>query len=309
MDLSVLINIMMKLFLMGLLGYFLKKKDMLTEESDKIISSLVANVTCPLLVIASVGSAADGDRNEILKVLFLGIAVYLILPVFARLCTKILRVQEGTIGTYEFMLIFANTSFIGFPVVQSLFGDEAVFYTAVLHLPFDILIFSYGVYIILKDKNIQKGENFRWKSILNIGMILSVTALVIYLTDVRIPTILNDTLYMIGNVTTPLSMIVLGSSLTKIKFSGENTDGKLYIFAAIRLFIIPFLVYEGFKLIGIGGYILSIALVTFAMPVGSMSVMFANEYENNIALAAKAVFITTLSSVVTIPLIVKIFIL
>lgn len=199
------------------------------------------------------------------------------LPFFARLCTKIFKIKEGTIGTYEFMLIFANTSFIGFPIVQSLFGDEAVFYTAVLHLPFDILVFSYGLYIILKDKNIKGGESFKWKSIFNPGMILSVAALVIYLADIKIPSIINDSFYMIGNI--------------------------------IRLFVIQALVYCLFGMIGIEGFVLNIATVTFAMPVGSMSVMFANEYKNNINLSAKVVFITTLASIITIPIIVRIFIL
>lgn len=308
MDLNVLINIMIKLFIMGFLGYLLKKKNMLDEEGDRIISSLVVNITCPLLVITSVGSASNGNRSEILMVLALGIGVYCMLPFFARLCTKIFKIKEGTIGTYEFMLIFANTSFIGFPIVQSLFGDEAVFYTAVLHLPFDILVFSYGLYIILKDKNIKGGESFKWKSIFNPGMILSVAALVIYLADIKIPSIINDSFYMIGNITTPLSMIVLGSSLGRLKFKDICADAEVYIFSIIRLFVIPALVYCLFGMIGIKGFVLNIATVTFAMPVGSMSVMFANEYKNNINLSAKAVFITTLASIITIPIIVRVFI-
>lgn len=309
MDINVLFNIMIKLFLMGILGYVLKKRNILDDNGDKVISSLVVNITCPLLVIASVASSDSGDRSEILKVLLVGAGVYLILPVFARICTKVFRIKEGTKGTYEFMLIFANTSFMGFPVVQSLFGDKAVFYTAILHLPFDILVFSYGVYIILKDKQIHEKGSFKWKSILNPGMILSVLALVIYVADIKIPSIVNDTFYMVGNVTTPLSMIILGSSLAKVKVKDMCNDFKVFIFAFLRLFIIPAFIFVLFSCMKMDNFILEIATVTFGMPVGSMAVMFANEYESNIKLAAKAVFLTTAASMVTIPIIVKIFLL
>lgn len=309
MSIGVLTNVMIKLLLMLSLGFLLNKKNILNENSNKMISSLVVNVTCPLLVIASVCTTDSSNRQEIIYTLLIGAVIYCLLPIFAKLCIKIMAVKEGEKGTYEFMIIFANTSFMGIPIVQSLFGDKAVFYTCVLHLPFDLLVFSYGVYIILKDSKKKVDSSFKISEIFNIGMILSVLALIIYLFKIQLPNVLVDTMYTIGNVTTPLSMIVLGSSLATIKLKDIFSDKKVYLLSLIRLLIIPIIVYFVFVNMDISNAILGVATITFGMPVASMAVMLSNEYEGNVELATKTVFITTIVSMVTIPIIVKMLLL
>lgn len=308
MDIQVILNVMFTLLLMMVLGFVLRKTGMMDELTSKKISSLVVNMTCPLLVIASVSTADSGNRGEILKVLGIGTCIYLVLPLFAKLCVKLMKVPYKERATYEFMMIFANTSFMGFPVVQALFGDMAVFYTSILHLPFDILVFSYGVYILLRDQEKIKGEealSLDYRQLLNPGLVLSVLALIIYLCCIPIPSLLSNVMYSVGNVTTPLSMMVIGASMADLKGSELIKSSKEVILLVIRLFLIPIVVYFILSSLRMSDYIVGIATVTFGMPVASMTVMMSHEYGGDVKLASKSVLLSTLGSVMTVPLLVR----
>ena len=118
-----IITTMCKLLFAMILGYFLFKKGILNKDVNKKISSLIVQVTCPCLIVCSVATVPNGGGLEIVKLLLAGVVVYIITPIFARVITKVMRVPAHLRGTYMCMFIFANSMFMGYPVVQALYGD------------------------------------------------------------------------------------------------------------------------------------------------------------------------------------------
>ena len=132
---------------------------------------------------------------------------------------------------------------------------------------------------------------------------LTALAIAIYFSGIQVPDILSDTCYLIGNITTPISMLILGGNLAEIAWRRIFTDGRLYAMAAVRLAVVPSVIYVLLTALGrFSPTLVGIATVTFGMPVGSMIVMFANERGYQTELSTRAVSLTTLGSLLTIPL-------
>lgn len=289
---------MAQLGLLILLGCVLRNRALLSHQGLRELSSLAVNITCPLLVLASVCRMETADPETVLLFFGLGATIYLLLPFVAHVCTVLLHVAPDERGAYDFMFIFANTELLGFPIVQALFGDEAIFYTAIIHMPFDLLAYSYGLRLMSGEK-----QPFEWRTLWNPGFLLTVLAIAVYFSGFRVPELLSDTCYLIGNITTPVSMLILGGNLAEIAWRRIFTDGRLYAMAVVRLAIFPCLIYTLLSALGrFSPTLVGIATVTFGMPVGSMIVMFANERGYQTELSTKAVSLTTLGSLLTIPL-------
>jgi predicted permease len=302
MDMMVIINTMFVLFITLILGFFLNKINIIDESTNKKLSTLIIKVTCPALVINSVTSDnLQGSKADIFYIFIIGIIIYCILPFIAFVFTKLIRIEKDKSGTYQFMFIFANTSFMGFPIVQSLFGEEAIFYTSILHMGFNILAFSYGIYLISKDG--KKDAEFDARKLINPGIISALLALIIYFTEIKLPDFLVKTLASVGSITTPLSMLVLGASIATIPTKDIMKEKKIYLLTIIRLIIMPILAYFIFDRITDNSLLIGVGTITIGMPVASMAVMLANEYEGKTNIAAIGVLVTTASSVVSIPLI------
>ena len=146
-------------------------------------------------------------------------------------------------------------------------------------------------------------QPFELRTLWNPGFLLTVLAIAIYFSGIQVPDILSDTCYLIGNITTPISMLILGGNLAEIAWRRIFTDGRLYAMAAVRLAVVPSVIYVLLTALGrFSPTLVGIATVTFGMPVGSMIVMFANERGYQTELSTRAVSLTTLGSLLTIPL-------
>lgn len=302
MDTMVVLNTMIKLFLILILGYLITKIGIINQDTNKTMSSLVVNVSLPAIIIASVcNQVGQGSLKEVMNFFLLGIVVYLLLPIIAYTCCKLLGIPKQQMGTYQYMLIFTNCSFMGYPVLAAIFGNKAIFLSSIFNLPFNLLAFTYGILLISKDG--EKNASFEWKKLLNPGIIASFLALAIYGLDIQIPTVVADTCNLVGGLTTPLSMIVLGASLAEVPIKEIFGEKKIYPMVFLRLIGIPIIFYVCLKTIIHNSMLLGIATMTLAMPVASMSVMLSHQYDGNTKLASIGVFITTLCSVISIPFI------
>lgn len=305
MDVQVIVTVMMKLFMIMALGFLLNKVGIIDKHTNTKLSGLISKITSPLLIISSVLSSSPDNRMGILKVLAAGFAMYIVLILFAKLVCILLRFPKKDRPLYECMLVFSNNSFMGFPVLQSLLGDEAIFYSAMIHFSFNILIFSYGINNIAKcGKGDKEAAKFEIKNLINPGFILTMVALVIYLSGFRSDGIIYDTVYMVGNVTSPLSMIVLGASLAMYPVKESISDWRSYVFSVVRLFVIPLITFAACRIIGINEYYTTIVTVTNAMPVASLVLMLGNQAEIDTSVIIRNIFVTTVLATLTVPILV-----
>lgn len=306
MDIQVILMQMVQLFLMIGLGYFLFKVKILDVELNKRLTTLLLAVTTPALIISSVLSTTEYlPFTDILFVFLVGILVYIVLPILGWILVKIMRIPLPQQGLYIFMTVFSNIGFMGFPVMKAIFGNDAVFYTALFNMLFNLLVFSVGTGIM--GYGTGRKMNFNAKDLLSPGVIASLVALVIYMAKIQFPNVISSTITMIGDITTPIAMLIIGSTLANIPLKEVFSELRIYPYTFIKQVIIPALAYPVLRLFIQDPLILGVTLIMISMPVANSAVLFATEYDGDVSLAAKAVFMTTLLSIVTIPLIVSLF--
>lgn len=179
MDINVVINQMIQLFLILGLGYFLNKIKLFDTELNQKLNKLLLNVTTPALIIASVGSLEPSNNiSEVLLVFLVAVTIFAILPFLSYILVKIMRIPNHQKGLYMFMTIFSNIGFMGFPVMKSIFGNQAVFYTSIFNMIFNFLVFTLGVFLI--NYGTEKEVKPNVKNLLTPGIIASIIAIIIY---------------------------------------------------------------------------------------------------------------------------------
>lgn len=302
MSVQVVLNQMFQLFIIMALGYFMMKMSILNEEVNKKLNYIVLSITTPCLILSSVFSENTISKSTVLYVLVVAIVVYLLLPIVSFLLIKLMHIKKTQQGLFIFMTIFSNTGFMGFPVMKAIFGNTAVFYTAIFNMLFNIEVFTLGV-LLMGYGNNQKIQ-LKPKNLLSPGIISSILAIFIYFLDISCPSFLVEACNSVGNMTTPLAMMLIGASLSSISFREIFGEWVIYPYTFIKQILLPFIAFPIICFFIQDPLIQGVTLINLAMPVGNSAVLFATEYNGNVVLAAKTVFMTTLFSVITIPLIV-----
>ncbi len=290
------------LFVFMILGFMCGKIKVLSDESTKAISWIVVNIANPALIIsASVNNDGTIKGIELLITFGIAIAVFVFLILIAFVIPIILRVKRADTGIFRVMTIFSNIGFMGFPVISAIYGSGALLYASLFLFPYNILIYTYG--IMAMRKNQDKKEKVQIKKIINIGVISCVLSMGIYLSGVKMPAFVSSSVSYLSGLTAPLSMMVIGQSMIHIKFRELFTDVRLLVFSLIKLIIIPIAGILILRLFIHDEIILGVSMIMLATPVGSMTAMLAQQYDGDYALASKAVALTTIISVGTIPLV------
>ena len=294
-----LLQQMLIFFLIMLIGYFCRKRNIFGETTGKTISSIVVNIGNPALIIAS-GMNPETLENKEKLLLTLGVALifFAIMFVIAELIPRLLRVNRQDYGAYQVMTIFSNIGFMGYPLLDAMYGSEAVIHAAIFNMLYSVLIYTYG---IRKMDAKRADEKLNWRQIFNIGVIACIIAVVLYVTNLPVPALLEDTANRLGAITGPLSMLVIGDSLAQIRLKDLFTDVKLLIFSGLKLLVMPALLLWGLCFFITDPMFRGVCLVMTATPVGSMTVMLAQQYGGDYRLTSKGVALTTVLSVATMP--------
>jgi hypothetical protein len=141
------------------------------------------------------------------------------------------------------------------------------------------------------------------KSLLSPGIISSILAIVLYGLNITFPATITNVVSTIGGLTSPLAMIMVGSTLASIELREVFSEWKIYIFALIKQLILPVLLYPVFRLFLGNGLLFNVMFIEFLMPIANIALMLANEYELDYKFVSKAIFMSTLMSLISIPLV------
>lgn len=301
---------MCKLFAALALGYAATKTGMLDENTGKRLSALIVNAILPCLIISSV-TGIKGDKSEVLAFFLTGVLFYCVFPLIGWVVAGLIRVPAELKGTYMCMVIFSNCSFMGFPVLSALFGNEAIFYSNIFHMSFNLMFFTLGIALLKRDANadglrkngaVLPGQRFRAiRRIINNGVIASVLALVIYFAQIPLPAVLTESLSFIGDTVMPLSMLVLGISIANVPMKEIFSSHKVYLISVVRLLVMPVLAYFAIRFFTDNSLLVKIVTITAGMPVATLVAMGSAPYPRQGREASMAVVFSTLCSLITIP--------
>ena len=302
MDIMVVFQTMLKLFLLLVLGFVLFKCHIFDEYTNKKISALIVNVASPMLIISSIAGVEGSNKSIVFLMIGAGILMYIGFIILGKIINRIFPFPKKDWPVYECMVVFANTGFMGYPVLLDVFGQEAVFYASLIHMAFNFFVYTYAIMCLTKGDDSEFKLNF--KQLLTPGIILIFVGIFIYLFDIQLPSVLMDTINSVGSLTAPLSMMMIGSSLAVYPIKDSFTDWRSYVFAFVRLMIVPFVTMIMCRLLHIDAYYANITIITNAMPVGSMVLMLATQYYANVKIVTRNIVVSTLLSVITIPIVV-----
>ncbi|MBQ6998495.1 MAG: AEC family transporter [Clostridia bacterium] len=299
MNTSVVVNQMLMLFFPVVIGYIIIKLGVVKEEFTKNLSSFIFNVTLPCAIISAL--QFDFDRQILIKSALL-IVISAIIIVFSWIfglgTAKILKAKHSSKSVIVYSLMFSNFSFMGYPIAQAFMGDEGLMYATMFTLPLYVMVQSWGVALI----NSEGERKFKATYILNAPLIAAVIGFILFLTGLRFPTAIDGTISMLGSMTTPLAMVVVGLSLSAEPLKNAFTSIRFYVVALLRLVVLPLIVFYVLKALNINIDICRVSAIITMMPVAANIIVTSATYGKDTTDPARAVLLTTVLSVITIPL-------
>ena len=277
-------------------GYGANRLGYLGGETDQKLSKLILNITMPAMIVAAVITGEElPEISVILSILEVGVAFYVLEFAFVLTVPKLLPGTAGQKGVYRYTLAFPNVGFIGYPVAVALYGDGALFYAAILALPFNLLSYSLGPLML------AGAGRFRWRQLLSPCIVASVLGLVLALTRLRPPAMVGEMLDFVGSITVPLSLLVVGSLLAHMSPGKVLRSPKLWVLSVLRLLVMPALLCLVLRGMHIEAMVLGIAVSQMGMPVAVNGTLLSMEYGGDTEAMAQVTFLTTLGAIVTIP--------
>lgn len=288
---------MLAFLLMIGVGYFITRRGMLDEHANSQISGLLVHVFNPLLIVSSaadsVGLISSGDMRTVGLIASGMFAVFI--PV-GMILSPLFDKDRDQQKIFQLMFVFSNLGFIGIPVVSSIVGAEYVVYVTEFILIYTSLLYTYGVGLLNRRFSLSA-----LKEMVNPGTVLSLAALVIIIWEIQVPDFLKTAASYMGNATSPLALIAIGFQLAKADLKKIFGQLRLYVFAVVKLLVLPLLLLPLLKLMTSDVHLISVCMVMFGMPVGNIPLMLGMQKGIDVSTGSAAIILTTVLCVFTIP--------
>lgn len=280
-------------------GYVAVSTNIVDPRATRGLSGLLVNVTIPALIITSMQVPITPARIVGAEVLLLATSILFAFSfAVAWTTSKIMPMTASERGVFQFGIVFGNVGFMGFPVAQALFGDDSLFYVAIFNLVFNILVFSVGIAMLTEDKM----EGFDLRLLVNPGIAASIAGFLFFFGSVEIPSPFIDAIDLLGGLTTPLAMIVVGAMIATFPALEMVGDWRIWVTSAILLLAIPAAYFCLFSPVFTNPLINGVMITMAAMPAAANTAIFAEQYGADSRLASQIVFVSTIGSLITIPL-------
>lgn len=291
------INQVAILFFIMAVGAYARKKGIINDELNRGLSDLLLNISMPLLIIVSFNVEFSQEMLKNAVFLFVcSTAIYLVTIAASGFLFK--KYPDNIRRVLKFITIFSNCGFMGYPVMESIYGRIGLFYTVVFNIPFTIFFWTVGIMLFTDKKDLKSAL----RMIVNPGMISTAIGLLVFLFSIKLPYPVYKSIDILGSMTTPLSMLVIGAMLADINIKEVFSGYAIYHGTFIRLIVIPALIYLVMKLMGYSGMMLGIPVITMAMPAAAGTSIFAQKYNGDYEFSSRCIFLSTALSLITIPL-------
>lgn len=299
MDMSALLTKMVIFVVLMVIGYIGVRTKLLNSEFTKAASKLTMNVfmTASILnsVIANPPQLSGGELAKVMLACFVSVGFgYLI----SALVVRLLPFQRERKPLMELLISVTNTMFIGVPVAEPIFGSQAVFYIAMSCIPFNVFLYTYGVW-----RMNQSGERVKlnWKNMVSVPLIATMAALLIFVLNIPMPGVVKELCNTLSAATMPMSMLVIGSSLGGVSLLDAFKEKSLYFASLMRLVLVPLLTLPVLKLITTDPVLLGAMVIIAGCPSAVMVTVLAIQYGRDAEYTSKGILLDTFLSMATMP--------
>lgn len=286
------------LFLLIAVGFLCAKINMLNRNTIKCLTDFVLYIVTPAAILQAFTSetcSKEKTVNLLYVILFCAI-IHFLLIFIAKFAVKQKNFSQNRVLRYA--IIFSNCGYMSFPLQKAILGEIGVFYGSMFVAVFNIFVWSYGVLLCSKEKS---ALSFK-KILLNPVIICVAVSLILYFANIKLPSVIGNAVTHLGNLNTPLPMVIIGYHLYHAGILKAFTDKKIYFPAFLRLVVSPALMLGIMVLCGVKGVPLIACTVAASAPTAANTTMFADKFDLDAALSVKMVTLTTLLSIITMPI-------
>lgn len=299
-SIGVLVQQMIILYGMAFIGWIARKTNILNKHTNQVLTQLILYITLPALILFSLDIPFSFSlMKEFVWLVAMSVYILTISIFLANRMRKRSSLPALQKSAYEGLILFGNQGFIGFAIIFILLGEEGIVYLTVFNLCYFILIWTYGIYIFSKNKG-----SIRWKQIwFNPGTVSTLIGIILFLLPIHFPPTISSGLEMVGKMTIPLSMMIIGSFISDIPWKNlivSLKNSSLWKVAIAKLLIIPLLLLP-FIFLTVPFTLLVVAVIVSGMPSAPTMSLYAQKYGGDAHYAALGVLMTTLLCIVTVP--------
>lgn len=307
MDMMQVIATMVMLVAVMFVGYFCAKLNITGPVFNKQVSPVMMNIFLSATVLHSVINVVPSlSGREICQFIALFFLMMVVSGLLGYVATKIIRVPKAEEGIAICLITYMNTAFVGYPIVEALYGTEAIFYASLSGIPFNLMIYSVGTMTLCGSTT---GQKISLKKMLTVPMIVTLVATAIFAFRIPFPAIVEDTITTLSGATTPMSMIIIGTSLGAIPLKKALTNWRVYVLSLVRLVLCPVAVYFLMAPFVTNEMILGIVTVLTATPTAMVLTILCIQYDRDDSFASSGIFVSTILSALTIPFIIWLLLL
>jgi len=304
LDTSAITESVFSLFIIILVGVYASKKNIITQEINKGLTDILIKIALPFMIVSSFMFTYDESiKANVFATFYLSLGAYAVMAVIS--IVLLIPVKNDKKIVLHFANVFVNTGYIGFPVLNSIYGYEGVIYGSIFNLFFVVFLWTYG--ILLYKGKLDKG--YLKKEIINLlfnpSIIAVIIGIIIMLCNIEIKGAILSSIKSIGNITGPLSMFIIGVILSKVKIKQHIKDWTVYYGIIIKLIIIPVAIYLFSLLMKEASIAVYSVIIMTSMPASTMTSILAESYNKEKEFAAVIVSATTLISLITVPILIK----
>jgi len=295
-------TLMNSIILMAILmavGYYLRNKSILNDDAEISISFILVNITIPAMVIKALYIDFSVEQLKTGIILFIVAVIFDIVLIIIGNVFSLGTKDEERRKIFKYTVVLMNCGFMGFPLVNQLFGNEAMFYATMFQTPNIIIMWTYGMGLLMGKK--KNKDNIKYM-LLNPGMLGIYVGLFLYFTQLKLPLFAVNLVDLLTNVTTVLSMIIIGSKIKTIGIKNSLIDRQAYFATFFRLAVSPVIMIVLLKFFDFDTMIEQIFVIYASLPVATLMPILAQKYNSDDIFASKIVVVTHLFSLLTIPL-------
>ncbi|EYE87563.1 malate transporter [Fervidicella metallireducens AeB] len=293
------------IMIMIAIGYILTFKKWFNNETSKLFSKLVTQISLPAMMLSSLMSNFSKDKllssGYALTIPFLSMGICFVIAV---ILSRIIKVPNTRKGAFQSMFFISNTIFIGLPVNIALFGEKSIPYVFLYYIANTTFFWTIGVYNLSKDAGIENDHLF---SLNNLKRIFSppltsfILAIILILLDIKLPDFIMDTCKYMGNLTTPLSMLFIGITIYSVDIKSIKLSLDMLVILLGRFIVSPFIVYILTTFIPIPTLMRNVFIIQSSLPIMTQTAIIAKAYNADEKYIAIMILITTVLSFLFIP--------
>lgn len=285
------------LMLMIAVGFIAAKTGIMTEAGAACCTDIALIIATPCVIIKSLMRRFDA---AVMKSLLLAVVLTLLVQVLMiTLGTLLLRSKDlRRQRTLRFGSIFANCGFMSLPLQEVMLGSDGTLYGSAYVIMFNLVVWSYGVYLISGDKRYIQPK----KLFVNPGIAGLLIGLIIFVFSVPVPRVLSSTVNYLAAIYTPLPMLIIGYHLSKTNVLKAFKDVKCIIAVLLRLIVYPLVSLGVLYILGVRGTLLVSVIISLSAPVAAVTTMFSSKFGGgDTALSVDMVSLSTVLSIITMP--------